>query len=103
VTLKPINDNIVVKPKPFEEKTIGGLIIPQAALKAMNNPKLVEAEVISVGKGRYTSNGALIPCDVKPGDKIYFGGMGYTGTVYIEDGIEYRIIKMIDVLMKIED
>lgn len=100
--LKPTRNNIVVKPDAQEEKTKSGLFIPQTRLGANNNSELVKAEVIAVGPGYYTDKGVLVEPDVKVGDRVLFGGRNYSGTKFEEDGVEYRLLKEVDILMKIE-
>ena len=68
--LKPINDKIVVKPnkKNEEEKTESGIILPDT----VDQGKLLEGEVVAVGKGMYSANGTLIPVICSPGDTILY-------------------------------
>ena len=68
--LKPVNDKIVVKPnkKNEEEKTESGIILPDT----VDQGKLLEGEVVAVGKGMYSSSGTLIPVVVNVGDKILY-------------------------------
>lgn len=101
--IKPIRDNILVKPEAQSEKTRSGIIIPYARLDANNNAELVRAEVIAVGEGVWNNKGELQKPSVNIGDIILFGGRNYTGVVYEEDGIKYRLIKSVDVLFKVED
>lgn len=100
--MRPIRDNVLVKPKAQEERTKSGLYIPLARLTANNNAELVEAEVVAVGEGTYTQKGELIKPSVKVGDTVLFGGRNYTGTKVEEDGVEYRLIKEIDCLFKVD-
>ena len=68
--LKPVNDKIVVKPneKNEEEKTASGIILPDT----VDQGKLMEGEVVSVGQGMYSANGTLIPVAVNAGDTILY-------------------------------
>ena len=67
--LKPVNDKIVVKPKTQEEEvTEGGILLPDT----VDQGKLMEGEVMAVGKGMYSANGTLIPVVVDVGDKILY-------------------------------
>jgi len=71
--IRPLQDRVIVKRLEEEEKTKGGIIIPDTAKE-----KPQEGKVIAVGKGKMTEDGKLIPLDVKVGDKILFGK--YSGT-----------------------
>ena len=70
--LKPLGDKIVVRPKPEEEKTSGGIYVPDTAKK-----KSTEGEVIAVGRGKYV-NGELIAPEVKVGDVVIYSKYGGT-------------------------
>lgn len=90
VNIKPLNDRVVVKPKPAEEKTSSGLIIPDTAKE-----KPQQGTVVSVGPGRY-ENGTKIEMDVKEGDAVLYGK--YSGTEITLDGEEYLIMRESDIL-----
>jgi chaperonin GroES len=92
--IRPLRDRIIVKRIDQEEKTAGGLIIPDTAKE-----KPQEGEVIAVGPGKYES-GKLIGVDVKDGDKVLFGK--YSGTEIKLDGEEYLIVREDDILGVIE-
>jgi len=93
--IKPLGDRILVKvDEPKEQKTAGGLFIPDSAKE-----KPQTAKVVAVGKGRYV-DGKWEPLDVKKGDEILFGK--YSGTEVKHEGIEYLILKESDILAKIE-
>ena len=93
--MKPINDRVVVKPAQAEEKTQGGIIIPDTAKE-----KPIEGKVIAAGNGKLSEEGKRITLEVKKGDRILFGK--YSGTeVKIEDE-EYLIMREDDVLGIIE-
>ncbi|MEX0969082.1 MAG: co-chaperone GroES [Paracoccaceae bacterium] len=87
----PLHDRILVRRIEGEEKTKGGLIIPDSAKE-----KPSEAEVISVGSGARKDSGELIPMDVKAGDRILFGK--WSGTEIKLDGEDLLIMKESDVL-----
>ncbi|MGR3721985.1 co-chaperone GroES [Abyssibius alkaniclasticus] len=87
----PLHDRILVRRIEGEEKTKGGLIIPDSAKE-----KPSEAEVISVGAGARKDSGELIPMDVKAGDRILFGK--WSGTEIKLDGEDLLIMKESDVL-----
>ena len=94
--LKPLGDRIVVKAAPHEEKTKGGIIIPDAAKE-----KPQEGKVVAVGDGKVLENGTKSPLTVKVGDKILFGK--YSGTEIKVDGEEHLILREDDVLGIVED
>lgn len=89
--IKPINDQIVVKQKEQAEKSSGGIILSPAHTDAPN-----EGECLCVGNGFYTSDGTLIPLEVKNGDKIIF--QKNSGVKVKVDGEEYLIIRQSNVL-----
>ena len=89
--IRPLADRIVVKRLQQEEKTKGGIIIPDTAKE-----KPVEAEVIAVGNGKLQKNGKVRPLEVKPGDKILIGK--YSGTEVKLDGVDHVILSEDDVL-----
>lgn len=90
-TLKPLNDRIVVKYLTPEEKTAGGIILPDSAQE-----KPTEAEVVAVGPGKTLDNGKLVPLEVKPGDRIVYAKYG--GTEIKLGTEEYVILRQDDVL-----
>lgn len=94
--VKPLQDRLVVKRLAEEEKTKGGIIIPDAAKE-----KPQEARVIAVGPGKVTDNGQRVAPEVKAGDKVMFGK--YSGTEIKIDGEEHLILREDDVLAIIED
>jgi chaperonin GroES len=89
--LKPLQDRILVQRVAEEEKTKGGIIIPDTAKE-----KPIEGKVIAVGAGRVGEDGKRIPLEVKAGDKILFGKYG--GTEVKISGEEYLIMREDDVL-----
>lgn len=93
--IRPLHDKILVKRLQEEEKTKGGIIIPDTAKE-----KPMEGEVIAVGKGRVTEEGKVVALDVKAGDRVLFSK--YAGTeVKIKD-VEYLIMREEDILGIIE-
>ncbi len=88
---RPLHDRIVVKRVTSEEKTKGGIIIPDTAQE-----KPQEGEVVSVGPGARDESGKLVPLDVKKGDKVLFGK--WSGTEVKIDGQELLIMKESDVM-----
>lgn len=95
VSIKPLEDRIVVRPSEAEQVTASGLVIPDTAKE-----KPQEAEVVAVGPGRFNDDGARIPVDVKVGDKVIFSKYGGTELKY--DGQEYLVLSARDVLAIIE-
>lgn len=93
--IRPLHDRIVIKRTNEEEKTAGGLYIPDSAKE-----RPTHATVIAVGSGRLQENGSLAPLGVKAGDKVLFGK--YAGTEIKLDGEEYLIIREEDVLAVVD-
>jgi chaperonin GroES len=89
--IRPLQDRIIVKRIEEEEKTKGGIIIPDTAKE-----KPSEGKVIAVGKGKVKEDGTLQPLDVKKGDRVLFSK--YAGTEVNIDGEEHLIIREDDVL-----
>lgn len=92
---KPLQDRLLVRRMDAEEKTAGGLIIPETAKE-----KPMQGEVVAVGPGGRTEAGALIPMDVKAGDKVLFGK--WSGTEIKIDGEDLLVMKESDVFGVIE-
>ena len=88
---RPLHDRVVVTRIDAENKTAGGIIIPDTAKE-----KPTEGEVIAVGPGGRDESGKLIPIDVKQGDRVLFGK--WSGTEVKIDGIEYLIMKESDIM-----
>jgi chaperonin GroES len=88
---RPLHDRVVVKRVAEEEKTKGGIIIPDTAKE-----KPMEGEVVAVGPGARDDKGALVALDVKAGDRILFGK--WSGTEVKLDGVEYLIMKESDIM-----
>jgi chaperonin GroES len=93
--IRPLHDRVIVKRLEEEEKTKGGIIIPDSAKE-----KPLEGKVIAVGKGKILENGEVRPLDVKDGDRILFGK--YAGTEVKIDGDEHLILREEDILGIIE-
>ncbi|HZP19547.1 MAG TPA: co-chaperone GroES [Bauldia sp.] len=92
---RPLHDRVVVRRIESDERTAGGIIIPDTAKE-----KPQEGEVIAVGPGGRDESGKLIPLDVKAGDRILFGK--WSGTEVKLDGVEYLIMKESDVMGIVE-
>jgi chaperonin GroES len=93
---RPLHDRVVVKRITAEEKTAGGIIIPDTAQE-----KPSQGEVVSVGPGGRDEAGKLIPLDVKAGDRVLFGK--WSGTEVKIDGVEYLIMKESDIMGVLAD
>ena len=93
--LRPLQDRLVVKRLAEEEKTKGGIIIPDTAKE-----KPIEGEVIAVGSGKQLDDGKVRALDVKQGDRVLFGK--YSGTEIKIDGVEHLILREDEVLGIIE-
>jgi chaperonin GroES len=91
VSFKPLGDRVVVEAIKREEKTAGGIYLPDSAKE-----KPIEGTVISVGKGTRDAQGNLIPMELKAGDKIIFGK--WAGTEVKVGGTELLIMKESDVM-----
>jgi|SRR4051794_17680011 chaperonin GroES len=88
---RPLHDRVVVERITAEEKTAGGIIIPDTAKE-----KPQQGKIVAVGPGGRDENGKLIPIDVKPGDVVLFGK--WSGTEVKIDGQEYLIMKESDIM-----
>ncbi|HSD20680.1 MAG TPA: co-chaperone GroES [Anaeromyxobacter sp.] len=93
--IRPLQDRIIVKRVQEEEKTKGGIIIPDSAKE-----KPIEGKVIAVGNGKVQEDGKVRPLDVKAGDRILFSK--YAGTEIKIDGDEHLIMREDDILGVIE-
>jgi chaperonin GroES len=93
--IRPLGDRILVKRIKEEEKTKGGIIIPDTAKE-----KPQEGKVVAVGKGKTTEQGKLVAPDVKAGDKILFGK--YSGSEVKIEGEEHLILREDDILGVLE-
>jgi len=91
VQVKPLADRVVVKPLEESEQMRGGLYIPDTAKE-----KPSQGEVVAVGPGKLSDEGARLELDVKVGDKVLYGK--YSGTDVTLDGEEYLILRESDIL-----
>lgn len=88
--VKPLADRVVIKPAQAEEKTKGGIILPDTAKE-----KPVIGEVVAVGPGKVADDGTKITLEVKVGDKVLYGK--YSGTEVTIDGTDYLIMREADI------
>lgn len=91
MNVKPLEDRIILKPMEAEQKTAGGIIIPDNAKE-----KPQKGEVIAVGPGKTTDKGQKIEMALKKGDKVLYGK--YAGTEVSIDGQDYLIVRESDIL-----
>ena len=91
MNFRPLHDRVLVQPLDGEEKTAGGIIIPDTAKE-----KPSEGKVIAVGPGAKTEDGKILPMEVKVGDLVLFGKS--SGTEVKIDGVEYSIMKESDIM-----
>ncbi len=89
--IKPLNDRVVVRRLEQEQKTPGGIIIPDTAKE-----KPQEGEVVAVGPGKLDDSGKRIPLDVKEGDRVLFSK--YAGNDIKIDGVEHVVMREDDIL-----
>jgi chaperonin GroES len=94
--IRPLQDRIIVKRVEEEEKTKGGIIIPDTAKE-----KPIEGKVIAAGNGKVLEDGKVRPLDIKAGDRVLFSK--YAGTEVKLDGVEHLIMREEDILGVIED
>jgi chaperonin GroES len=95
VKIRPLQDRVILKRIEEEEKTKGGIIIPDTAKE-----KPQEGRVVAVGKGKVNEGGKITPLDVKVNDRVLFGK--YSGTEINIDGEEHLILREEDILGVIE-
>jgi chaperonin GroES len=95
VKIRPLQDRVIVQRIAEEEKTKGGIIIPDTAKE-----KPQEGKVLAVGKGKVNDDGKITPLDVKVNDRILFGK--YSGSEIVVDGEEHLIMREDDILGVIE-
>ena len=95
MAFRPLGDRVLVKRVEEEEKTKGGIIIPDSAKE-----KPIEGQVLAVGNGKVLEDGKVRALDIKPGDRVLFGK--YSGTEVKLDGEEHLILREDDILGVIE-
>ena len=95
MNIRPLHDRLIVKRFDEEEKTRGGIIIPDNAKE-----KPQQGEVIAVGNGKVLEDGRKVPLEVKKGDRVLFGK--YAGTEIKVDGEEYLMMREEDILGIVE-
>jgi len=90
MNIKPLADRVIIKPSPAEEKTKGGIILPDTAKE-----KPVVGEIVAIGPGKVTDDGKKVPPEVKVGDKVLYGK--YSGTEVTIEGEQYLIMREADI------
>ena len=95
MAIRPLHDRVLIKRVEEEQKTKGGIIIPDSAKE-----KPAEGKVIAVGNGRVLEDGKVRPLDVKAGDRVLFGK--YSGSEIKVDGEEHLILREDDILVVLE-
>ncbi|MBW1805312.1 MAG: co-chaperone GroES [Deltaproteobacteria bacterium] len=93
--IRPLHDRVIVKRIEEEEKTKGGIIIPDTAKE-----KPSEGKIVAVGKGKLLDNGEMQALEVKKGDKVLFGK--YAGTEINIDSVEHLIMREDDIIAIVE-
>jgi chaperonin GroES len=96
MTFRPLHDRVVVKRIDAEEKSSGGIIIPDTAKE-----KPSQGEIVAVGPGGRDENGKLIPIELRAGERVLFGK--WSGTEVVLDGTELLIMKESDIMGVIEE
>ena len=91
LSLKPLADRVVVEPAPAEDKSAGGIILPDTAQE-----KPQQGTVVAVGSGKVSDSGNLVEMTVKKGDKVLYGK--YSGSEVTFDGVDYVIMRESDIL-----
>ena len=91
MAIRPLQDRVLVKPLDSEEKTAGGIIIPDTAQE-----KPQEGKIIATGPGKKTEDGTVVPLDVKKGDRVLFGK--WSGTEVQIEGADRMIMNESDIM-----
>ena len=93
--LKPLHDHVVIRPLEAEDKTLGGIVLPDTAKE-----KSTRGEVLAVGTGRVLPNGRVVALPVKAGDTVIYGK--YAGSEVKVDGEELKVVQEGDILAVLE-
>jgi chaperonin GroES len=96
MSFRPLHDRVVIRPLDVDERTAGGIIIPDTAKE-----KPMEGEIVAVGPGARGEDGEIHPLDVKTGDRVLYGK--WSGTEIKIGGDELLILKETDILGVVED
>jgi len=95
INIRPLDDRVVVRPEEAEEKTKGGIVLPDTAKE-----KPARGEVVAVGIGKLLENGKRAPVNVKVGDRVIYGK--YSGSEIKIDGVAHSILRENEILAVIE-
>ncbi len=95
MNIRPLHDQVLVIRQESEQKTAGGIIIPDTAKE-----KPIEGRLVAVGPGKMNKDGKRIPVEVKEGDRVLFGR--YAGTEIKIDGVEHLMMRVDDILGVLE-
>ena len=93
--LRPLDDRVVVKPQEAEEKTAGGIVLPDTAKE-----KPMMGKVVAVGEGKLTDDGKRVPIAVKKNEVVLYGK--YSGSDVEMDGVDYKILRESEILGVLE-
>ena len=96
VSIRPVDDRVVIQVLESEEKTAGGIVLPDTAKE-----KPQQGKITAVGQGKLLENGKRVPLSVKKGDMVLFGK--YSGTDVTIRGEEYKILRENELLAKIDN
>jgi chaperonin GroES len=96
MNVRPMQDRVLIKPLEDEQKTAGGIIVPDTAKE-----KPMKGKVVAAGPGKFSDDGKRQPMDVKVGDTVMFGK--YSGTEFKMDNQEYLVIGQSDILVIFEN
>ncbi len=89
--IRPLGDRVVLEPQEAQERTKGGIVLPDTARE-----KPQEGKVVAVGKGKTTDDGKVLPMEVKVGDRVLYGK--YSGSEVTVDGEDYVVLHENDIL-----
>jgi chaperonin GroES len=96
MAIKPLNDKVLIERLEAQEKTAGGILLPDSAKE-----KPTEGRIVAAGDGRWSDEGKRVPLTVKPGDRVLFSA--YAGTQIKDGGKEYLILDESEVLAVVDD
>jgi len=95
ISIRPLDDRVVVRPESAEEKTPGGIVLPDTAKE-----KPARGEIIAVGIGKMLENGTRVPLTLKVGDRVLYGK--YSGSEVKISGVEHSILRESEILAVLE-
>jgi chaperonin GroES len=95
ISIRPLDDRVVVRPELAEEKTAGGIVLPDTAKE-----KPARGEIVAVGVGKLLENGTRVPLSLKVGDRVLYGK--YSGSEVKLSGVEHSILRESEILAILE-